>query len=101
MNAVQCVEGDIRLAEGNATSGRVEVCLDEQWTTLCFQHWTAVNARVVCRQLGYESEGMPCFIAHSTHKVYIPTLLLPTCITGWLLGKLVWKVHSVGICSGW
>lgn len=57
INTVQCKEGDIRMAGGSARSGRVEVCIHEEWNSLCATEWTALNTKVVCRQLGYASSG--------------------------------------------
>jgi hypothetical protein len=53
----RCVEHDVRLANGSAFEGRVEICLEEVWTTICLDSWNRLNSRVVCRQLGYRSEG--------------------------------------------
>ena len=50
--ADDCDEGDIRLAGGNTTNeGRVEVCLNGVWGTVCHNQWTTEDARVACRQL--------------------------------------------------
>ncbi len=55
-----CATGDIRLAGTGRSSaqGRVEVCNDNQWGTICDDVWDNVDATVVCTQLGYSDLGM-------------------------------------------
>ena len=38
--------------------GRVEVCINNAWSTVCSNAWSGPGAKVVCRQLGYSSVGM-------------------------------------------
>ncbi len=37
--------------------GRVESCKNNAWSTVCDNGWSTVDARVVCRQLGYSAVG--------------------------------------------
>ena len=57
---IACANGDIRLSGGvNDTEGRVEICYNATWGTVCDNMWGSTNADVVCRQLGFSSTGIP------------------------------------------
>lgn len=33
--------------------GRVEICVEHSWTTVCDAYWSNEDASVLCRQLGF------------------------------------------------
>ena len=53
-----CVNGAVRLVNGaSANEGLVEICYNLEYGTVCDDFWDELEAKVVCRQLGYTSGG--------------------------------------------
>ena len=60
-----CQSGDVRLAGSpDPLRGRVEVCVNETWGTICEDFWDTNDTSVVCRQLGFSAEGMWSSYSH-------------------------------------
>ena len=55
-NSALCEDRDIRLSSDSY--GRVEVCSNGLWRTICSdEFWDDHNARVICNQLGFSQYG--------------------------------------------
>ena len=55
--AANCTHGDIRLMDGDVeTEGRVEICYNNRWGTVCHDNGDYRDAVVVCNQLGYQGK---------------------------------------------
>lgn len=55
-------EGAVRLVDGQSSlEGRLEICNNTVWGTVCNENWDESDARVVCRQLGVDNlDGNAC-----------------------------------------
>ena len=78
--SVICEYGDLRLVGGaNELEGRVEICINETWGTVCDGGWSTFDAIVACRQLGYRPAGaVPLYNAAfgpGTGRIWIDDIL--------------------------
>ena len=49
---------EMRLVNGgNSLEGRLEVCLNGVWGTICDQSWDDTDAGVACSQMGHSARG--------------------------------------------
>ena len=95
MTPANCSDGDVRLVDGSVNyEGRVEVCINRVWGTICSTsyryvylysstRWDLNEARVVCRQLGHQDLGATVYTSSSTFGTGIgPVFLTDLFCTG-------------------
>ena len=68
-NAIQLVGG------WNKFEGRVEVCQDGQWKTVCNRGWGDEEAQVVCRQLGFAEDSRSELLHKTSIQITVSDLI--------------------------
>jgi hypothetical protein len=83
----QCSNGDLWLVDGfSDNEGRLELCYNYQWGTVCDDRWTQSSTNVACRQLGIQdmtNVGRLTNNIFSTATSVVPILLDDVACRGW------------------
>ena len=74
-NFIECNDTDVRLFQldgDTGNEGRVEYCSSGRWSLVCYDSWDTNDAKVICRQLGFNVEGK--FTLHDDCFFQLPSL---------------------------
>ena len=75
INGTDCKDGDVRLVGGSTEyEGRVEVCINRVWGTICDRYWYTQDSNIVCKQLGHMELGIDMiynyYITILSYRIY-------------------------------
>ena len=100
MLAEPCIDDTVRLSGSTVKyAGRVEICIETRWTSLCDQSWDFKDAQVVCRELGYSPFGIATATLCSGIKLFYCTGAVPTynCYTKDQLSFGITDINCTGL----
>ena len=89
----------VRLSDGPThLEGRVEIYHERHWGTICNDNWDDLDAKVVCRQLGYKGGEAVNFLRYGPGIGPILLDQVRCCGTELRLDKcmeyMFWNVHD-------
>lgn len=94
---LDCNDGDVRLMGiSSSMEGRVEVCYDGVWGSVCTRAWSAADVSVTCRQLGYTDSGIynEAVINHAYQSVFTIFFFRSYCRLVWFIWTRKWSYYS-------
>ena len=74
-----CSDGALRLVGGaDSSEGRLEVCINNAWGSVCDSRFGGLDAIVACRQLGgFSTDGEECIIVKwCVYNIYLSTYII-------------------------
>ena len=92
-----CTTGDVQLVDGpSPNKGRVEVCINQAWASVCNRNFHSEEANVVCGQLGYSTIGKKHFLNCFYHlEIFQSACCMIRCTSK--RSKLLWpRIWSSG-----
>ena len=73
---MECVEGEVRMIGGEKEGeGRVELCVDGFWGTVCGDGFDQKAAFVICRHFGFHKTAR-MWVTQSVYNKFIQLLLV-------------------------
>ncbi len=77
---------------GRSSEGRLEICFHNHWGTVCDDNFHAQEASLVCRELGFLSEGVLYYVRliwHTDHCLLIGAISLHSAYFGEGVGLIL------------
>ena len=69
---ILCTDGAVRLVGGvSKYNGRVEVCINKIWGTVCARGATSSDAQQICKSRGFGEQGEKVFVKSYVHKIML------------------------------